>query len=115
MAFNKINNLRIDILNAISEIDNRLELLGKNEPIFGFVSSKYIKCGKINCKCEQGGKHLHGPYFYLRMEPEYKFSRYLGKRIPVYIEEGIDVGKKIKDLLIKKRKLLESLRILENI
>jgi hypothetical protein len=115
MAVNKISNLRIDILNAINEIDNRLELLGRNDPIFGFVSSKYIKCGKSNCKCEQGGQYLHGPYYYLRMEPDYKFGKYLGKRIPSAIGEGIDVGRKIKGLLIKKKKLLESLRIIENI
>ena len=115
MAVNKINNLRIDMLNAINEIENRLEILGRNDPIFGFVSSKYIKCGKKNCKCERGGQYLHGPYYYLRMEPEYKYSKYLGKKIPSTIGEGIDVGKRIKNLIVKKRKLLESIEKLENI
>ncbi len=115
MAVNKINNLRIDILNAINEIENRLELLGRNDTIFGFVSSKYIKCGKVNCKCERGGQYMHGPYYYLRMEPEYKYSRYLGKKIPSVITEGIDIGKRIKNLSGKKKKLLEALENLENI
>jgi hypothetical protein len=115
MAVNKINNLRIDILNAINEIDNRLEILGRNDTIFGFVSSKYIKCGKVNCKCERGGQYMHGPYYYLRMEPEYKYSRYLGKKIPSAITEGIDIGKRIKNLGVKKKKLLEALENLENI
>ncbi|MHA1345061.1 MAG: DUF6788 family protein [Candidatus Heimdallarchaeaceae archaeon] len=115
MAVNRINNLRIDTLNAINEIENRLEILGRNDPIFGFVSSKYIKCGKKNCRCERGGQDLHGPYYYLRMEPEYKYSKYLGKKIPSTIGEGIDVGKRIKSLIVKKKKLFESLEKLENI
>ena len=115
MAVNRIYNLRIDMLNAINEIENRLEILGRNDPIFGFVSSKYIKCGKKSCKCERGGQYLHGPYYYLRMEPEYKYNKYLGKKIPSTIGEGIDVGKRIKNLSGKKRKLLEALEKLENI
>ncbi|MBY9000654.1 MAG: hypothetical protein KGD64_07055 [Candidatus Heimdallarchaeota archaeon] len=115
MTVNKISNLRIDVLNTINEIENRLEMLGRDEPIFGFVSSKYIKCGKQNCKCEQGKQYLHGPYYYLRMEPEYRYSKYLGKRIPTNIEGRIDVGNRIKDLIRKKKKLLETLEKLENI
>jgi hypothetical protein len=115
MAVNKISNLRIDILNAINEIENRLELLGRNDTIFGFVSSKYIKCGKENCKCERGGQYLHGPYYYLRMEPEYKYSKYLGKKIPSAITEGIDVGKRIKNLIVKKKKLSKALENLEKL
>lgn len=115
MAVNKINNLRIDILNAINEIENRLEILGREDPIFGFISIKHIKCGKENCKCHQGDQFLHGPYFYLRIEPNYKYSKYLGRKVPMIIENRIDTGNKIKALLKKKKKLAESLAILEKL
>lgn len=115
MAVNRISNLRIDVLNTINEIENRLELLRRDDPIFGFVSSKYIKCGKENCRCEQGQKNLHGPYYYLRMEPEYRYNKYLGKRIPTNIESRIEVGNRIKNLNRKKKKLLDTLNRLENI
>ncbi|GAJ03304.1 unnamed protein product, partial [marine sediment metagenome] len=45
-----------------------------------------------NLKMTSGIAPIHS-YLDLGMEPEYRYSRYLGKKIPSAITEGIDVGK----------------------
>ena len=105
MEVNKINDFKINLLNAIEAIEHqRITLMGK-DPIFGFITSKYVKCGKKNCKCSKGEKFGHGPYFYLRLEPDYKYKKYLGKKIPDSIEERVEVGRTIKELEKRKEKI----------
>jgi len=110
-----ISNLKIDLLNAIEALERQIEMLMGNNPIFGLISSKYIKCGKENCKCAQGEKYYHGPYHYLRLEPTYKYVKYLGKKVSGMIIERIETGKTIKQLEKKKQGIVESLKDLEKL
>lgn len=105
-----INNTSVSRLKeAIEAIEKHIQELNTRDPIFGFISPKYIKCGKLNCKCIQGDKNLHGPYFYLRQEPDYSYKRYLGKKIPGNIRDRINIGKEIKKLEKHKKKINELL------
>jgi hypothetical protein len=115
MAMDTINNLRIDLINAVEDLEKQIEMLMGNNPIFGLISSKYIKCGKENCKCAQGEKYYHGPYHYLRLEPSYRYSKYLGKRVSGTIIERIEIGRKIKQLKKRKQGIVESLKDLEKL
>jgi len=105
MEVNKISDFKINLLNAIEAIENQTISLMDKDPIFGFITSKYVKCGKKNCKCTKGEKFGHGPYYYLRLEPDYKYRKYLGKKIPVSIEEKLEVGRTIKELERRKEKI----------
>lgn len=109
MTIDKITEAKINLLDAIKDIDTQIQFLSQQDPLFGFISSKYIKCGRENCRCKQNPKALHGPYFYLRLEPDYKFSKYLGKKIPPTIKERISVGTNIKNLEKKRKRLTLSI------
>ncbi|MHA1302420.1 MAG: DUF6788 family protein [Candidatus Heimdallarchaeaceae archaeon] len=96
------------------ELEKEIEKLSNQEHIFGLISSKYIRCGKNNCKCAFGKQYYHGPYFYLRREPDYKYREYLGKEVPQSIKEQVEVGNKLKETLRKKRKIDLTLQKLAN-
>lgn len=93
----------------LKKINREIFQLYQMEPIFGFISVKYIKCGKKNCKCKKNPKYKHGPYYYLRQEPEYKYNRYLGKEVPKEILERIRIGERIRDLERKKLEIEKAL------
>ncbi len=105
MSEDKLSDLKLNLSNAITAIENQISLLVQRNPIFGLISRKKIRCGKTNCKCTKGEKFYHGPYFYLRLEPDYKYNRYMGKKIPESIEERIEVGNEIKRLEKKMKKI----------
>lgn len=109
MSVDKISEAKINLLDAIKDIENEIKTLSQQDPLFGFISPKFIKCGRENCKCKQSPKGLHGPYFYLRLEPEYKFSKYLGRKVPTGMKERISVGDNIKELERKRKKLTSTL------
>ncbi len=115
MSADKLEGFKIDLSSAISAIENQISLLVQSDPIFGLISSKRIRCGKENCKCAKGQRFFHGPYYYLRLEPDYKYRKYIGKRIPSSIEERIEVGNEIKILERKKKKIQKALFNLEKI
>lgn len=115
MGISKIDSIRIDLIDTIADISKQIETLSQQDPLFGFISEKYIRCGKKNCKCHQSSKSQHGPYFYLRLEPQYKFTRYLGKQIPQPIRERLKIGDTIKDLEKKRKKISETLSKIEAI
>ncbi len=105
MEVNKINDFKINLSNAIEAIEHQRIILMSRDPIFGFITSKYVKCGKKNCKCTKGEKFGHGPYYYLRLEPDYKYKKYLGKKIPGSIKERVEVGRTIKELEKREEKI----------
>ena len=105
MGIDKTDQIRTDLLEIIKNIEEQIHHLSRQDPIFGFISSKFIKCGKANCKCNFNPKDLHGPYFYLRLEPDYRYNRYLGKQIPGSIQDRIDIGSSIKNLENKRAKI----------
>ncbi len=109
MGIDKTSQIQVDLLDIVNNLESQIQHLSLQEPIFGFISPKYIKCGKKNCKCNFNTKDLHGPYFYLRLEPEYKYTKYLGKQVPRTIRERIDIGYTIKDLEKKRSKIIETL------
>ena len=109
MSVDKISEAKINLLDALKDIEHQIKSLSQQDPLFGFISSKYIKCGRENCKCKQSPKALHGPYFYLRLEPEYKFSKYLGRKVPSGMKDRISVGSNIKELERKRKKLSSTL------
>ncbi|MHA1952682.1 MAG: DUF6788 family protein [Candidatus Heimdallarchaeaceae archaeon] len=115
MMSNNIVDLKTSILENIQEIENQIDSLVVEDPLFGLVSMKHVKCGKKNCKCAHGEKFYHGPYYYLRLEPDYKYRKYLGKKVPGSIQDRLEVGHKIKELEKKKKKFTNSLRGLEGI
>lgn len=100
------------IQKEIKRIEIRVEMLMQKEPIFGFISEKWIRCGKKNCKCRKGREYYHGPYYYLRTEPEYKYNNYIGKKIPNNIENRIKVGNTVSKLERKKKELKKIKNIL---
>ena len=108
MGIDKTSQIQVDLLEIVRDIENQIHQLSLQEPIFGFISPKYIKCGKKTCKCHFNTKDMHGPYFYLRLEPEYKYNRYLGKEIPRTIKERVEIGSSIKSLEKKRTKILET-------
>jgi hypothetical protein len=115
MLPNNVINLKSSIQNNIQEIEKQIDSLMIEEPLFGLISMKHIRCGKKTCKCAHGEKFLHGPYYYLRLEPDYKYKKYLGKRVPDSIQNRIEAGNMIKNLEKKKKKFLQTLRGLESI
>ena len=115
MISNNLVNLKTSILDNIKEIEEQIDSLIVEDPLFGLISMKHVKCGKHNCKCAHGEKFYHGPYYYLRLEPDYKYRKYLGKRVPGSIQNRLEVGNKIKELEKKKKKFSDSLRELEGI
>ena len=115
MSADRLEGFKVDLSNAISAIENQISVLVQSDPIFGLISSKRIRCGKENCKCSKGERFFHGPYYYLRLEPDYKYNKYIGKRIPGSMEERIEVGNKIKELEKRKKKIQKALSNLEKI
>ncbi len=115
MGIDKTSQIQADLLNIIDDIDKQIENLSLHDPIFGFISPKFIKCGKKNCKCHFNTKDLHGPYFYLRLEPEYKYNKYLGKEIPRTIKERVKIGSTIKTLEKKRARIIETVSHLDSI
>lgn len=109
-----MRNIIETLKSELKEINSRLLELYAMEPIFGIISVKYIKCGKKNCKCNNNSKYKHGPYFYLRQEPDYKYTRYLGKRIPDDIKRRIETGNAIKKLEKKKKQIRELLEKMDH-
>ena len=88
----------------------RLEKLEKEIPGIsrGTIVEKYIRCGKSWCKnCP------HGPYYYLSFKQDGKTkTKYLGtdKKIKMLGDEAKIIKKRIRQLEIAKRKLLEALQ-----
>ena len=115
MSMDKLEGFKIDLSGAISTIENQISLLAQKDPIFGLISSKRIRCGKENCKCSKGERFYHGPYYYLRLEPDYKYRKYIGKKIPNSLEERIEAGNEIKKLEKKKKKIQKAISNLEKI
>jgi len=115
MTVDKISDVKINLQDAIKDLDYQIQSLSQQDPLFGFISSKYIRCGRENCRCKQSPKSQHGPYFYLRLEPEYRFTKYLGKRIPDAVEERIIIGSTIKELERKRKKLSLTLEKIDNL
>ncbi|MHA1198171.1 MAG: DUF6788 family protein [Candidatus Heimdallarchaeaceae archaeon] len=115
MGIDKTSQFQADLLDIVSDIEQQIQQLSLQDPIFGFISPKYIKCGKKNCKCHFNTKDLHGPYFYLRLEPEYKYNKYLGKQIPRVIKERVEIGSTIKNLEKKRTKIIGTVSQFETI
>ena len=105
----RINTLKQEIIEIIKSIEIKIQDLTWKDPIFGFITEKYTRCGKENCKCAKGIKYQHGPYYYLREEPEYKYVKYLGKKVPEAISSRIEIGVIIRELEKKYKKLLQSI------
>ena len=105
----RIRTLKQEIIEITKSIESKIQELTRKDPIFGFITKKYTRCGKENCKCAKSIKYQHGPYYYLREEPEYKYVKYLGKKIPKTIRSRIDTGVIIRELEKKKEKLLQSI------
>ncbi len=61
-------------------------------------------------KKEKSIKYQHGPYYYLREEPEYKYAKYLGKKVPETIRGRIEIGVRIRELEKKHKKLHQSIK-----
>jgi len=101
------------IRNQIRNIEIKISELYKKEPIFGIITKKHIKCGKKNCKCNIDPRYMHGPYYYLRIEPNYKYKKYLGRKIPTEILERTKIGAEIKKLEDLKKRLTKILQKLE--
>ncbi len=114
MGIDKTSQIQVDLLDIIGDIDKQIESLSSHNPIFGFITPKFVKCGKKNCKCHFNTKDLHGPYFYLRLEPEYKYNKYLGKEIPRVIKERVEIGSTIKRLEKKRIKIIETVSQFES-
>lgn len=106
----RINILRQEIIEIIKSIESEIQELTWKDPIFGFITKKYTRCGKENCKCAKSIKYQHGPYYYLREEPEYKYVKYLGKKVPETIRSRIEIGVIIRELEKKHKKLLQSIK-----
>lgn len=115
MISNNLLNLKTSILDNIQTIEKQIDSLMIEDPLFGLISMKHIRCGKSNCKCTQGERFYHGPYYYLRLEPDYKYKKYLGKRVPGSIQERLEAGNKIRELEKQKKKFTDSLKQLESI
>ena len=109
IGMERINILKQEIMEIIKSIENKIQELTWKDPIFGFITKKYTRCGKENCKCAKSIKYQHGPYYYLREEPEYKYVKYLGKKNPKTIRDRIERGVIIRELEKKKKKLLQSI------
>jgi len=98
-----------EIEKEIELLRKRLEELEKEIPGIsrGTVVEKYIRCGKSWCKnCP------HGPYYYLAVKENGKVkTKYLGadKRIKMLGDEAKIIKKKIRQLEIAKRRLLDAL------
>ncbi len=88
----RINILKQEIIEIVKSIESKIQELTWKDPIFGFITKKYTRCGKENCKCAKSIKYQHGPYYYLREEPEYKYAKYLGKKVPETIRGRIEIG-----------------------
>jgi len=110
IGMERISILKQEIIEIIKSIENEIQELTWKDPIFGFITKKYTRCGKENCKCAKGIKHQHGPYYYLREEPEYKYVKYFGKKVPETIRSRIEIGVIIRELEKKHRKLLQSIK-----
>ncbi len=106
----RIKILKKEIIETIKSIEREIQELTWRDPIFGFITKKYTKCGKENCKCAKSIKYQHGPYYYLREEPEYKYVKYLGKKVPETIRGRIEIGVRIRELENKHKKLHQSIK-----
>jgi hypothetical protein len=50
----------------------------KIEPLQGALDSRFVRCGKANCKCAKG--FLHGPYYVRRWRSgRHRASKYVKK------------------------------------
>ncbi len=106
----RINILKQEIIEIVKSIESKIQELTWKDPIFGFITKKYTRCGKENCKCAKSIKYQHGPYYYLREEPEYKYAKYLGKKVPETIRGRIEIGVRIRELEKKHKKLHQSIK-----
>lgn len=113
MGIDKTSQIQVDLLDIVNDIESQIKRLSLQNPIFGFITPKFIKCGKKNCKCHFNTKDLHGPYYYLRLEPDYKYNKYLGKEVPITIKERVEVGSSIKNLEKKRMRILETITSFE--
>ncbi len=110
IGMERINILKQEIIEIIKSIESEIQELTWKDPIFGFITKKYTRCGKENCKCAKNIKYQHGPYYYLREEPEYKYVKYLGKKVPETIKGRLEIGVRIRELENKHKKLLQSIK-----
>lgn len=115
MGIDKTSQIQVELHEIVNDIDGEIKQLSLQDPIFGFITPKYIKCGKKNCKCHFNTKDLHGPYYYLRLEPEYRYNRYLGKKIPSTVKERVEIGLTIKNLEKQRKKILETISNFEKL
>lgn len=90
------------VQNQIDEIEKQLSEIDIKMNLKGGIFFKYIKCGKPNCRCENGEKH--GPYPHLQWWDGEKIkTKYLNKKnYPIYKRE-LEKGKLKEEL---ERKLM---------
>lgn len=63
----------------------------------GSLSERYMKCGQVNCRCQQDPEARHGPYFSLtRGAGGTTRSRYLSKEQALLARAQIDAGQKFR-------------------
>ncbi|UJG39957.1 MAG: hypothetical protein K9W45_08880 [Candidatus Heimdallarchaeum aukensis] len=110
-----IDNILEQLIEESRELEKKIATLSRKPYIIGFISKKYIKCGKKNCKCQTNKNYYHGPYYYLRKEPDYKYRTYLGKTIPENIEEEIKTGILLKEAMERKRKIDQTIKKISNL
>jgi hypothetical protein len=63
----------------------------------GSLSARYMKCGHVNCRCQQDPEARHGPYFSLtRGAGGTTRSRYLSEEQAVLARTQIEAGQKFR-------------------
>lgn len=63
----------------------------------GSLSERYMKCGHVNCRCQQDPEARHGPYFSLtRGAGGTTRSRYLSEEQAVLARTQIEAGQKFR-------------------
>lgn len=64
----------------------------KIRPIPGFIETRYVKCGRLNCRCASGKGH--GPYHYrVHRQGNRKFKEYIKPEDLPYVQACIDQRK----------------------
>jgi purine nucleoside permease len=79
----------------------------------GTISKRYGPCGKTPCRCAQGEKYWHGPYYiWTRKENDKTITKSLSPEQAKFCKKAIINTKKLTSLIAKWRN--KSLQELEN-
>ena len=72
--------------------------LGQSQPMRrGFLSERYVKCGKAGCGCAEDPKARHGPYYSLtRAVGGQTRSRFLSSEEAQRAREQIEAGQQFR-------------------